>query len=872
MPPASVTGVSRPAPTVRRLPTSTYRLQVDSSFDLARVRALVPYLRRLGADWVYLSPLLAAEPGSAHGYDVADPRRLDPDRGTEEDFAALAKELAAAGAGLVLDLVPNHLGVATPGANPAWWDLLQHGRHADHACWFDVDWEVHDGRVLLPILGEGTDEDPEAELAHLRIAEHEGEPALAYWDNILPLAPGSLDAARAVLGERVAAADAGDEAAQNALARAAHDRQHYRLVPWTRGDAELNYRRFFTITTLAGVRVEDPEVFAASHAEVARWIGNGWVQGLRVDHPDGLADPGAYLERLRTLLPDGPIWIEKILEPGEGLPAAWDVEGTTGYDALGEIDRALTPAVAAGTPEQDAAEKERWNALVLEAKRDVAAGQLAAETARLVREVRRGLPDDGPLASASDADLAAALAEVMAHLHVYRTYLPTGRARLDGALADAAAARPELAGVLEHLAPLLTDPAHPAARRMQQTSGMVMAKGVEDRCFYRYTRWAHLNEVGGDPSDAGGDPAALLEAWSRRAAAWPHAMTALSTHDTKRGEDTRARIMALTECADDWERAWDELDRLHPLEDPDYARIVWESVLGVWPVDGTAPESQRLVDFALKAAREAGLHTTWTDQDEEYEARVRAAMEAACAADGPVRAILQEFADRITATGQVLQLSQKLLQLTGPGVPDVYQGTELPSPSLVDPDNRRPVDYERRGALLDRLDDGWLPAGPVLEATAEGLAWTPASGDEADGAKLAVVASALRARRDRPQAFTRARPLDVTGEAADKAIAVDRGEAVVVVVREPLALAAAGGFGDTVVQLPSGPWRDVLTDRLVAVGGDGCVRLADLLARTGQDGTVAGTGAVALLLRDEQIETETEDELPETAGEETETA
>ncbi|XNZ00406.1 malto-oligosyltrehalose synthase [Micrococcus luteus] len=866
--------MSSTAPTAastRRIPASTYRLQVDESLDLARIRTLVPYLRRLGVDWVYLSPMLAAESGSTHGYDVVDPTRLDPSRGTEEDLAALAADLRAAGSGLVLDIVPNHVGVATPVENPAWWDLLRHGRDAEHAAWFDVDWDAFDGKVMVPILGEGTDEDPEAELAHLRIDEHEGEPVLAYWDNLLPLAPGTLDSARAALGERAAAADSGDVAAQNELARTAHGLQHYRLVPWTRGDAELNYRRFFTITTLAGVRVEDPEVFAATHAAVARWIERGWVQGLRVDHPDGLADPGQYVERLRSLLTDGPIWIEKILEPGEDLPAAWDVEGTTGYDALGEIDRALTPARAAGTAEQDAAERARWQELVLEAKRDVAAGQLGAETARLIRELRGGLPDDGPLASASDEDLAAALGEVMAHLHVYRTYLPTGRARLDGALDAAAAARPELARVLEALGPVLADPAHPAARRLQQTSGMVMAKGVEDRSFYRYARWAHLNEVGGDPSDAGGHPSALLRGWTRRAAAWPHAMTALSTHDTKRGEDTRARIIALAECGQDWSEALAELDGLHPLRDPDYSRLVWESVLGVWPVDGTAPEPQRLRDFALKAAREAGLHTTWTAQDEDYETLVSQAMEAACAADSRTRAVLQGFADRIAAAGQAVQLAQKLLQLTGPGVPDVYQGTELPSPTLVDPDNRRPVDWGRPSALLERIDAGRLPTGPVLTPTADGAAWTAAVGDDADAAKLAVVAAALRARRDRPEAFTRVRPADVTGEAADHVIAVDRGEAVVVAVREPLALAAAGGFGDTVVQLPFGPWRDALTDRLVAVGGDGCVRLTDLLARTGQDGTMVGSGAVALLLRDGQIETETEDELPETSGEETQT-
>ena len=800
--------------TVRSAPASTYRLQVSPDLPLESVAGLVPYLRRLGVDWLYLSPLLEAEPGSDHGYDVVDPTRLDAARGGAEGLDMVARAAHEAGMGVLVDIVPNHVGVATPQANPAWWDVLTHGPEAAHAAWFDVDWAAGGGSLLIPVLGDGPDGDADAELDRLVVDAEGGR--LRYWDTVYPLAPGSLEAAEAETGLRAAevfaAADPAKEptAEQARLARAVHDRQHYRLVGWRRGDAELNYRRFFTVTTLAGVRVEEPEVFDAVHAEPARWVREGLVDGLRVDHPDGLADPAGYARRLRShVLPEGYLVVEKILEPGEALPADWPVDGTTGYDALGEVERVFMHPEAAGDAAEDARRRREWDEAVVRAKHDVATGSLAAETARLVREVRAV----HALGAHPDEDVAAAFAAVLARLPVYRTYLPVGLAVLEGALADAAAAEPGLADVLGDLRPELTDPDSPVARRFQQTSGMVMAKGVEDRSFYRYTRWANLNEVGGDPSHVALSLADFHSAQQARQAAWPTAMTTLSTHDTKRGEDVRARIAVLAEEPDRWAAELAELRRLHPLGHPDAERLLWESIVGVWPTDGTAPEEERILGFLQKASREAALATTWTDQDPEFEARLAALAAAVTSPEGPARGVLQAVADRIAEPGLVVQLGHKLVQLAAPGVPDVYQGTEVPFPTLVDPDNRRPVDFAARADLLDRLDAGHTP----------GL-------DDPAAAKLAVVAGVLRARRDRPELFTGHRPLDVSGPAAEHAIAFDRGGALAVATRWPVRLAAAGGWGETVVTVPAGRWEDAVTGHPVHPDARGAVRLDELLS------------------------------------------
>ncbi|WP_049144997.1 alpha-amylase family glycosyl hydrolase, partial [Micrococcus luteus] len=410
--------------TVRSAPASTYRLQVSPDLPLESVAGLVPYLRRLGVDWLYLSPLLEAEPGSDHGYDVVDPTRLDAARGGAEGLDAVAHAAHEAGMGVLVDIVPNHVGVATPRANPAWWDVLTHGPEAAHAAWFDVDWAAGGGSLLIPVLGDGPDGDADAELDRLVVDTEGGR--LRYWDNVYPLAPGSLEAAEAETGLRAAEVFAEADPAKeptperSRLARAVHDRQHYRLVGWRRGDAELNYRRFFTVTTLAGVRVDEPEVFDAVHAEPARWVREGLVDGLRVDHPDGLADPAGYARRLRShVLPEGYLVVEKILEPGEALPADWPVDGTTGYDALGEVERVFMHPEAAGDAAEDARRRREWDEAVVRAKHDVATGPLAAETARLVREVRAV----HALGAHPDEDVAAAFAAVLARLPVYRTYL-----------------------------------------------------------------------------------------------------------------------------------------------------------------------------------------------------------------------------------------------------------------------------------------------------------------------------------------------------------------------------------------------------------------------------------------------------------------
>ncbi|MGM7669597.1 malto-oligosyltrehalose synthase [Microbacterium sp. A93] len=789
-----------------------------------RAREALPYLRELGVDWLYLSPMLGAEEGSTHGYDVVDPTQVDDARGGESGLRELAEAVHSAGGGILADIVPNHVGVATPKDNAWWWNLLKYGQASKYATAFDIDWEAGDSRIGLPVLGDGTDEDPEAELSRLRIVDGE----LHYYENVYPLAPGTEEAARSA---------AGPEAGEEQVARAAHELQNYRLMPWREADENLNYRRFFAVNSLAGVRVEIPRVFAETHREILSWIRDGLVDGLRVDHPDGLADPGGYFENLRQAAGGVYLLGEKILEGDERLPAAWAVDGTTGYDALGEIERVLTdPAGAAeldevagrlgGWAEQDA--EVVWAEMIHGTKRAVADGMLRSEVERLARLVPGLLPEDpeGEL-------LQDALAELLACFPVYRSYLPTGRHHLDDAASDAVRRRPELTEAVNALLPLLADPDHPIGERFQQTSGMVMAKGVEDTAFYRYTRLASLNEVGGDPSAFALDLARFHALQGDRQARMPRTMTTLSTHDTKRSEDVRARIDVLSEIPGEWARTLQRLMELAPLGDGPFEKLLWETLIGAWPVDGTALETQRLADYALKAAREAATRTTWTAQDPEFEARLADLAERATGT-GELRDTVQSMADRVAVAGVVNQVSAKLIQLTLPGVPDVYQGTEIPFPTLVDPDNRRPVDFAERAALLARLDAGWAPEFPVAVDAEEGADGTMRrdGGDLAEyaaGLKLLVTSRALRARREHPEWFNRYQELDVIGEAADHVIAFTRGGSITVATRWPLGLDDEGGWGEAAVVLPRQTMVDLLTGR--RFGGahtDGTTRLAEL--------------------------------------------
>ncbi|HEV7646951.1 MAG TPA: malto-oligosyltrehalose synthase [Actinophytocola sp.] len=747
------------------IPTSTYRVQVRPGFDLSDTADLVPYLERLGAGAVYTSPLLTAAPGSTHGYDVVDPTRAGPELGGEEARLRLVAAVRAAGLGLVVDLVPNHMSVEVPAANPWWWDVLTHGRESRYAGYFDVDWSR--GPILLPVLG---DDDTSGGGLEVR------DGRLAYYDHEFPIAPGTGEGSAAEV----------------------HERQHYRLVHWRRGNAELTYRRFFDITTLAAVRVEDPDVFAATHAEVLRWVEAGEVDGLRIDHPDGLADPGGYFRRLRSRM-DGWLAVEKILAAGESLPASWPVHGTTGYDALREVcgvfvdpagEAVLTELAA--TPDF-AAEESR-------SRRLITSRSLVAELRRIAALVP-GTPPE-------------AVAELMVAFPVYRSYLPEGLAHWQAAVDRARAARPDLADALSTLdEEVRKDPHGELATRIQQTSGMVVAKGDEDTAFYRYPRLTALNEVGGAPGRFGVSVAEFHTGATAREAGWPASMTTLSTHDTKRSEDVRARIAVLAELAPEFATAVRRWSARRGLPEPTLDLLAWQTLVGAWPI---TPE--RLVSYLDKAAKEAKVRTSWVDHDEPFEHAV-AAWPAAVLDDAELRAEVAAFVERVRLPGWSNALGQKLLQLAGPGVPDVYQGSELWDLSLVDPDNRRPVDYPTRATLLERLEEGWLPEV-----------------DDTGAAKLHVVRTALRLRRERPALFTGYRPLPADGPAAGHVVAFTRTGVAAVATRLPVGLARKG-WQDTVLALPPGPWTDHLTRRPVP----GTAPLADLLDHY----------PVALLVRDD---------------------
>ncbi|CAN5152886.1 malto-oligosyltrehalose synthase [soil metagenome] len=777
-----------------RVPRSTYRLQITSAFRLTDAADVATYIHELGADWLYLSPLLKAEKGSDHGYDVIDHSQIDPDRGGAAGLQAAVSAARAAGLGVLIDIVPNHVGVNTPHTSAWWWDLLTHGRESRYAGWFDVDWEFGNGRVRLPVLGDDS-------LDQLTLVGDE----LHYYDNRFPLKPGS--------------ADDGSDAAT------VHARQNYELVNWHRADYDLNYRRFFAVSTLAGIRVENPAVFDESHAEIGRWFREGLADGLRVDHPDGLRDPGAYLDRLAELSGDGYVLVEKILEGRETMPAEWSTAGTTGYDALADFDRVLVdPAGQAilDALDHDLATGSRpapasFTALMHETKRGIADGILRSEVLRLERDLRASgeldlAGDEHTWHSSTSSGLsyldpltvADAIAELLTCFPVYRSYLPYGRDQLEAAATIAVSYRPDLVSTIDAILPALGDPSNEAARRFQQTSGMVMAKGVEDTAFYRYNRLTSLNEVGADPGEFAVTVAEFHRRQEIRLRDYPHAMTTLSTHDTKRGEDTRARISVISELAGEWASTLHQLRMLAPLGDGQLENLLWQAVIG------SAPASrERLQAYARKAAREAGDSTSWFDPNEDFEARMHHLIDSAFDSH-EVRRVLSAFLEQVRMPGWSNSLSLKLLQLTAPGSPDVYQGSELWETSLVDPDNRRPVDYRERRSILARIDEGDLP--PI---------------DQTGAAKLLVTARALRLRRDRPGLFDGYRPLAAEGPAAGHLVSFDRGGAITVATRLPVGLARLGGWAGTTLTTDYPSTVDVITGRRF---GSATILLPELLS------------------------------------------
>jgi (1->4)-alpha-D-glucan 1-alpha-D-glucosylmutase len=703
---------------------STYRVQLSRAFGFAAARAVVPYLADLGISHLYTSPILRARSGSAHGYDVVDPTQVAPELGGEAGLRELVAALRAAGMGLVVDLVPNHM--TTSAESPLWVETLRRGPDAEVARVFDIDWEAGGGKVRLPVLGGPLDQVAD----QVRV---EGG-WVVYSEHRFPLAPGT---------DRL-------------------EQQHYELVDWRRAAVDLNYRRFFTVNDLIGVRQEDPEVYGLTHATILRLVAEGLVDGIRVDHVDGLADPAGYLERLAAAVPF--VVVEKILEDGERLPG-WPVAGTTGYEFLAVADGVLVDQAAAGAFAEGyrdlTGDDPDPAALALSCKRERLERDFGAEVAGVARH----LPGD------QQANRAAVV-ELAAQVPVYRTYVTASVSEADRRLIGeaAAAARPGLgpagAAALDRLvaALLLERPAPEAVRRFQQLTGPAMAKGVEDTALYRDTRLVARNEVGGNLGRFGRPVAELHRANAEREARWPRSMLATSTHDTKRGEDVRARLAVLSECPGRW---WPLADRwtgrLGAGVDPADALLLWQTMAGAWPL-----ERERCHAYMEKAVREAGLHTTWTDPDPAYERNLAALVDRAYA-DRSFLAELEELVAEIAPAGRVKAAGLALLRLTSPGIPDTYQGTETEQLVLVDPDNRRPAPF-----------------------TAD------------DSLKFRITRTALRLRRQRPGLFTGYHPLD----APEERVAFTRGDdrLAVVVTR----LTGRGAVTGT-VDLPPGPWHDLLS-------------------------------------------------------------
>jgi (1->4)-alpha-D-glucan 1-alpha-D-glucosylmutase len=787
-------------------PVSTYRLQLRESFGFERAAEQAGYLAALGVTHVYLSPILQANPGSPHGYDVVDHSRVSTDLGGENAFRAMVAEFHRNRLGVVVDVVPNHMARPTPESlNKQLWSVLYQGRKSPYAHWFDVDWDAQDGRLLMPILGgpiEKCLDDLIIDTA-LRDPGHLGHsgPVLRYFDHVLPLRDGIADLPLGVLLSQ----------------------QHYRLADWHDAATQLNWRRFFDIDTLIAIRVEDPDVFHATHQVLVGLVAEGLIDGLRVDHPDGLADPAGYLRRLAAATGDAWVVVEKILAHGEELPD-WPCAGTTGYDTLALVGGLFVDPAGAGpltdaylrftAGQPDFAEVER------DAKHYIADGTFTAELARLTRLFAcAGYP---ALDGFTAADLHDVLVAVLAEFGVYRAYVTPGQPPPDSSSAVVSAAAASAREYLEeHLHPALDavcaavlglggvsqDAAQQAARdelivRFGQITGPVLAKGVEDTAFYRWSRLAALNEVGGDPDVFGISPAEFHAGAGRLAARWPATLTTLSTHDTKRQEDVRARLAVLAEWPQEWAHQvteWHGMTRwltdgaaaaaTERAPEPDLEYLMWQTLVGAWLIGG-----ERLSEYLGKAMHEAKTRTSWTVPRPGYESAVLGLADAVVG-DPELTAAIAGFVARIAPDARVNSLGAKLVQLTMPGVADVYQGCELTGLSLVDPDNRRPVDYQRRGRLLAAL-----AAGPD---TAVGL----------DAEKLLVTSRALWLRRAHPDWFAGGyEPLACDGPAAGHAVAFQRGgHAVTVVTRLPAGLRRRGGWADTVLPLPELHWRDVLT-------------------------------------------------------------
>ncbi|WP_280267640.1 malto-oligosyltrehalose synthase [Nocardia wallacei] len=793
--------VHRTGPITRKTSVrSTYRLQLrPDTLTFADARTIAEYLQQLGISHLYLSPIMTAMPGSMHGYDVTDPTTVSAALGGPGGLKALSDEVRSRGMGLIVDLVPNHVGVGDAQHNPWWWDVLRHGKKSQFAHCFDIDWSPGNGaggRLALPVLQ--SENDPAA----LTVDRSGAEPMLALHDLRFPIAPGTDG--------------------ENALR--IHDKQHYRLVSWKAGIC--TYRRFFAESGLAALRQEDPAVFELTHRELAAWCEHDLIDGVRIDHPDGLAQPAAYLAKVRRLIgPNRLLLVEKVLSSREPLDATLPIDGTTGYDALAELGGVLVDP--SGEPTLTGLSRQfcghgsngAWiGNNEHRIKRAVAERLLVPEVRRLVAAIKRDAVLGGfDAAAISDVALTNATVEVLAFMPVYRTDYAPLAGMMGNVVAKVGKRHRELTVPLSVLVTALSAGGE-AAVRFHQVCGAVTAKAVEDTMFYQAARLVSLQEVGGNPARFGHSLLEFHLANTERATRWPATMTTLSTHDTKRGEDVRARIGVLSQAAEAWAKTVKAAHEITPPPDGATALFLLQNMFGVWPVDGRTAAAvpglrERLHLFAEKAVREAGTKSSWEEPDLEFETELHRWLDAVI--DGPVGAELTELATRLAPHAWSDALAQKVLQLCGPGIPDLYQGCELWEDSLVDPDNRRPVDFGHRLAMLQSLT-----GTPELDSTG--------------AAKMWVVAYALWLRRERPDCFVGGTytPLFAAGERADHLVSYARGrtgdapQVLVAATRHSAALAETG-WGDTTLDLPEGSW----TDRLTGNTFSGRVRLEKLFTR-----------------------------------------
>jgi len=885
-------------------PRATVRLQLHRDFGFDAAAACVGYYAQLGISHYYLSPIWEARPGSLHGYDVVDPSRINPELGGEDGLLRLVETLRLAGMGLVVDLVPNHMGVAA-GGNRYWESVLAWGRRSPWAGWFDIDWEAPDprlrGKLLWPVLGEPCDEALAGGCLALRFEGGAQGLTLAYRDG--PPLPLSAESQAALLapspvfaGVAQALAEATPETApplyaelarlalstegRGALQRLVADhsaqgpegrqrlqgllaRQHYRLTWWRNAAEEINWRRFFEVAELAGVRVEVDEVFEATHALLLRLYERGLIDGVRIDHIDGLADPEAYARKLRSRLAElqarrpapldaEPAWIvvEKILSPGEALPTSWEMDGTTGYDFMDQVGALLHD----GTGES--ALRTLWAELTGDTR--TLDGHVQAARLQLLSEnfggefegLVRALHAYAMSAQLGGRDISPAairrvLRALLAALRRYRSYGPDDANAAAGALqtARAALAAPdhallgELAGWLQLSAgdgaveTLDADLHVQALRRFRQLTPPLAAKSVEDTAFYRYGPLLSRNEVGSYPDQPSPGAAAFHEAMQLRARDMPRAMLATATHDHKRGEDARARLAVLSELPELWShtvRGWfadhAALRRQEALLAPTPADqiMLYQTLVGAWPPDlvagdreGVAAYAQRVAAWQQKALREAKLHSSWMLPQADYEDACHSFLMALLQGEASEDFLgqLTSLVDTLAPAARCNSLAQTLLRLTCPGVPDLYQGCEFADFSLVDPDNRRPVDMKAR---LAGLALPWLPA----------LSEKSAQTDTQLRGKQVLVRRALELRQRHPAVFLGGDylPLEVTGPAAGHVLAFARQAAGVVavtaVLRHTARLAQAGddtAWADTRIELPAaaptGHWSDVLSGK-----------------------------------------------------------